>query len=95
MDLSVSIAYSDSIDTAFRVMYGIAAAERRFLPEPAPQVMVQSLGDSAVNILLRAWAPGAVYWDIYWFQMKNVKERIEEAGLHIPFPQQDVHVFTK
>ena len=92
MELSVGISYSDSIDAAFRVMRNIAETETRFLKEPAPQVLVQSLGDSAVTITLRAWASTDVFWDIYWDQMKNVKLKIEEAGLRIPFPQRDLHI---
>jgi small conductance mechanosensitive channel len=95
MDLSAGISYSDSIDTAFRVMRDIAAAESRFMKNPAPQVLVQSLGDSSINILLRAWAGADVYWSIYWDQMKNIKEKFDEAGLHIPFPQRDLHVYTE
>jgi small conductance mechanosensitive channel len=92
MDLSVGIAYSDSVDTAFRVMREIAETETRFMKDPTPQVVVQSLGDNSVIITLRAWASTSVYWNIYWDQMKNVKLKIEEAGLHIPFPQRDLHI---
>jgi small conductance mechanosensitive channel len=92
MDLSVGISYSDSLDTAFGVLQEIIAAEARFMKDPAPQVLVQSLGDSSVNLLVRAWAPIDAYWNIYWFQMRNVKEKIEGAGLHIPFPQRDIHI---
>ncbi|MDR0452738.1 MAG: mechanosensitive ion channel family protein, partial [Treponema sp.] len=92
MELSVRISYSDSVNTAFRVMQNIAETETRFLTDPAPQVILQSLGDSSVDITLRAWASTGIYWDIYWDQMKNVKLKIEEAGLHIPFPQRDLHI---
>jgi small conductance mechanosensitive channel len=92
MELSVGISYSDSIDAAFRVMRDIAESEPRFLKDPAPQVLVQSLGDSSVTITLRAWASTGLYWDIYWDQMKDIKRKIEEAGLHIPFPQRDLHI---
>jgi small conductance mechanosensitive channel len=92
MDISVSISYADSIDTAFQVMREIAAGEDRFLKEPAPQIMVQSLGDNGVVIMLRAWASANVYWNVYWEQMRNIKEKIEAAGLTIPFPQRDVHI---
>ncbi|MDR2793268.1 MAG: mechanosensitive ion channel family protein [Treponema sp.] len=94
MDLVIGISYRDSIDAAYRVMREIVDAEPRFLPDPAPQIMVQSLGDSSVNILLRAWAPSNVYWDVYWKHMRLIKEKIEEAGLSIPFPQQDVHLIS-
>jgi small conductance mechanosensitive channel len=73
-------------------MSEIAASESRFIKDPAPQVLLQSLGESSVNVMLRAWAPGADYWNIYWEQMRNIKIRIEEAGLSIPFPQRDLHI---
>jgi small conductance mechanosensitive channel len=92
MDIFVSIAYSDSIDEAFRVLNKVISEESRFLKEPPSQVMVQSLGDSGIGITLRAWVRGADYWSVYWDQMKNVKEKIEEAGLTIPFPQRDIRL---
>jgi small conductance mechanosensitive channel len=94
MDLPVTISYSDSIDAAFAVLREIAAAEKRFLPHPPPQIMVQSMADSGVNIMLRAWAHNDVYWSVYWDQMRNIKEKIEAAGLTIPFPQRDVRIVT-
>jgi small conductance mechanosensitive channel len=92
MDLMISISYKDSIDTAYRVMREIADAEPRFLKEPAPHIAVQSLGDSSVNIVLRAWASVDVYWDVYWKHIRLIKEKIEAAGLTIPFPQRDIHL---
>lgn len=92
MDIVVGISYGDSIDAAYKVMERIVKSEGRFLTEPAPQIMVQSLGESAVNIQLRAWAPSDCYWDVYWKQTRAVKEAVEEAGLTIPFPQRDVRL---
>jgi len=92
MELAVRISYTDSLDTALRVLDEIAASETRFLKEPSPQIVVQSLQDSSVNMVIRAWAENKHYWDIYWQKMRELKEKVEEAGLHIPFPQTDVHV---
>jgi len=92
MDISVSISYSDSIDEAFKVLKEVISEESRFLKEPPSQVTVQSLGDSGIGITLRAWVRGSDYWNVYFAQMKNVKERIERAGLTIPFPQRDIHL---
>jgi small conductance mechanosensitive channel len=86
MELSVGIAYSDSVDLAFQVMRGIIASEPRLLKEPAPQVVLQALESSSVRITVRAWASIQDYWDIYWEMNKTIKEKIEAAGLHIPFP---------
>ncbi|MCP3940735.1 MAG: mechanosensitive ion channel [Desulfobacteraceae bacterium] len=95
MDLIVGIAYTDSIDTGFGVLQAIIRNESRFLAEPAPKIMVQAMADSSVNLQLRAWAPNENYWDLYWDTNKKIKEEIETAGLTIPFPQRDVHVFNE
>jgi small conductance mechanosensitive channel len=95
MELAVNIAYTDSIDTAFRVMRELAAKETRFLENPAPQVVLRSLDGGSVSVAVRAWASVEEYWDIYWEQMKNLKARIEEAGLSIPFPRRDVQIINR
>ena len=95
MELFIHIAYSDSINTAFTVLNNIIACEKRFLKTPAPQIVVQSLEDSFVNLCVRAWASNKDYWDVYWFQMRNIKEKIEEAQLHFPFPQQDIYICAR
>jgi small conductance mechanosensitive channel len=92
MELTVGIAYSDSVDTAFQVMQGIIDKESRLLKDPAPLVLLQSLDDSSVKITIRAWASIQDYWNVYWEMNKTIKAKIEEAGLHIPFPQRDVHI---
>jgi small conductance mechanosensitive channel len=92
MELSIGIAYSDSVDTAFQVLRGIIDAETRFLKEPLPQVILQEIQDNSVKISIRAWASIDDYWNIYWDTIKAIKEKIEAAGLHIPFPQCDVHL---
>lgn len=95
MDLIVGIAYTDSIDTGFEALLGVIKDEPRFLAEPSPKVMVQAMADSSVNLQLRAWATVADYWDVYWLTNRKIKEQIEAAGLSIPFPQRDVHIFNE
>ena len=95
MEFFVRISYFDSVDTAFNVLNEITISETRFLKNPAPQIVIQSLQDSYINLCVRAWANNQDYWDIYWFQIRNIKEKIEAAGLHFPFPQQEIHIYTK
>ncbi|MBE0380033.1 mechanosensitive ion channel family protein [Pseudoalteromonas prydzensis] len=92
MDIVVGISFADSIDDGLNVLKEIAASESRLLPEPAPKVMVASIGESAVNIQLRAWTVNGDYWQTVWDLNKRVKESIEQAGLTIPFPQRTLHI---
>jgi small conductance mechanosensitive channel len=92
MDLIVGISYADSIDKGLEVLRQVVEDDARFLKDPAPQFMVQALADSSVNLQLRAWATLDDYWALVWEHNKIIKEKIEAAGLTIPFPQHDVHM---
>jgi len=92
LDITIAISYSDSIDTAFKALGGIIDEEQRFLKDPPPMVMVQSLGESGIGITLRAWVESANYWRVNWDIMKKVKEKIQEAGLTVAFPRREVHL---
>ncbi len=94
MDVVVGISYGDSIDVGLDVLRQIAASETRFLADPAPQVMVISMGDSSINLQLRGWAATSDYWQTFWDLNKRVKEEVEKVGLTIPFPQRDVHLIA-
>ena len=87
MELSVRISLTDSIDTAYRVLNDVISNETRFLQDIKPQIIVQSIQESSVNLSLRAWTAIENYWDVYWYQMRNIKEKIEDAGIKIPCPR--------
>ena len=95
LDIAITISYSDSIDAAFRVLREVISQEDRFLEEPPAQMMVQSLSETGVSITLRAWVKSGFYWRVYWDQMKNVKEKIQEAGLTIALPRREVHLIKE
>lgn len=92
LDLALGIAYGDDIDKGLAVLNGLMEADERVLRDPAPEVMVLSLGDSAVNLNLRCWCHTSDFWAVKWDLTHKMKVEIEAAGLSIPFPQQDVYM---
>ena len=95
LDVTVGIAYDDDIDRAMDVLLGLMTSDARVLKDPAPQVMVTELADSSVNLNMRCWANTADYWALLWDLNKLSKQRIEAAGMTIPFPQRDLHLFQE
>jgi len=93
IDAGVGISYGDSIESGLAALQNVITSEARLLTDPAPQVLVTALADSSVNLQLRAWASTADFWDVTWSLNHQIKVKIEEAGLTIPFPQTDVHIF--
>jgi small conductance mechanosensitive channel len=93
VDLVVSISYGDDIAKAKEVIAETLASDERVLADPEPMIMVLELGESSVDIAVRPWVKTADYWNARGDLLHAVKTRLEAAGLSIPFPQRDVHLF--
>lgn len=91
-NIKVGIGYSSNIKTAKDIMLDICQKNENVLKDPMPEVYVDSLGDSSVNLTLRFWAENSVFWAAHFFIIEEVKRRFDEAEIEIPFPQRDVHV---
>ncbi|MEM9224338.1 MAG: mechanosensitive ion channel family protein [Pseudomonadota bacterium] len=92
VDLVFGISYDDDIRKALSVLREAVAAHELALQEPAPAFAVGELAESSVNLLCRPWVKTVNYWTLYWDLMADVKTRFDEAGISIPYPQQDVYV---
>ena len=55
-------------------------------------VILSNLGDSAVEWKVRMWVASSDYWALHESLTGEVKERLDSAGIGIPFPQMDVHI---
>ncbi len=94
VDMVFGISYSDDIDKAKSIINDILAKDERILKDPAPLVVLSELADSSVNFKVAPWVKGSDYWSVYFDTHETVKKRFDEAGVSIPFPQQDVHLFN-
>lgn len=92
VDLVIGVSYEDDIKKAKQVIEQVLASDARILREPAATVAVSELADSSVNFVVRPWVKPADYWDVYFDVTAKVKTALEQNGLTIPFPQQDVHL---
>ena len=92
MDLVVGVGYGEDVRVVKEVLLQIIAEDDRILKDPAPLVAVLELADSSVNFAMRPWVPTSEYWNIHCDIMENIKLRLDEKGIEIPFPQRDVHL---
>ncbi len=94
-DLVIGISYTDDIGKAMDTIRKILTADSRVLNEPEALVAVDDLGDSSVNLIVRPWCRKDDYWDLRRDLTRTIKEEIEAAGMSIPFPQRDLHLFKE
>ena len=64
------------------------------LPKPnyAPMVAVESLDESQVTLIVRAWTEIANYWNVLYDVNEQLYKQLPQHGIRFPFPQLDVHV---
>ena len=93
VDRTFGIGYSDDIPKTERVLSDIVESHELVLKDPEPIVRLHELGDSSVNFVVRPWVKADDYWDVFFDLTRSVKEEFDKAGISIPFPQRDVHVY--
>jgi small conductance mechanosensitive channel len=91
-DLVVGIGYEQDIGEARAVLLGIARAHERVLAEPAPDVLASNLGDSSVDLTLRAWIATGDFIATRSDLIEAIHRELGRAGIAIPFPQRDIHL---
>ncbi|MGB1478022.1 MAG: mechanosensitive ion channel family protein [Marinobacter salsuginis] len=91
-DMSFGIGYGDDIDKAKAVCKRLIEEDDRALKDPAPLIVVGALGESSVDLTVRAWTKSADLWPFYWDMHEKVKKAFDAEGISIPFPQRDVHM---
>ena len=65
------------------------------LKDPETAIYVSELADSSVNFTVRPWVKTADYWGVYFDLTEAIKLALDDAGISIPFPQQDVHMYNQ
>jgi small conductance mechanosensitive channel len=87
------IGYDDDIDAATEIILEEADSHPEILDEPAPSVRLTELADSYIGLQSRIWIGNPSRSDVVKARaeyVQAVKERFDEAGIEIPYPQRDL-----
>ena len=95
VDFEFSVAYNSDIDKTKQVIMDCLTAHELTLDDPAPMVRLTRHGDSALVFVARAWVKSPDYWTVNFDLIEEVKKKLDENGIQIPYPQVDVHVKEK
>ena len=85
VDWEFGIAYGDDYTKAKAVIARLLDADGRVLKDPAYFIALTSLGESSVNIVVRAWVNAGDYWGVYFDMNEKVYKTFAEENLNIPF----------
>jgi small conductance mechanosensitive channel len=87
VDVAVGIAYKESILDARKVLLEAVSGMEDITDDPPPTVVVDELGDSSVNLVVRVWIKDAAKERTVFFKVTEAsKLALDQAGIQIPFP---------
>jgi small conductance mechanosensitive channel len=95
-EVLVGVSYSADIDRTREALTNacLTLGDRVIQGEGRGYMVVLSdLGSSSVNWMVRAWVASADFFAAKEMLTVEVKRHLDAAGISIPFPQMDVHLF--
>lgn len=93
VDMLFGVGYAENTARVDAILNDILDQHPLVLDKPERLVKLHALGESSVDFIVRPWVKTDDYWDVYWDITRSVKDRFDEEGISIPFPQRDVHLY--
>ncbi len=92
LDLKVGISYQSDLKKAKDTLEKLIQENPNIIKEEEWKVFVDSLGDSAVILGMRAWVKTDEYWPTRWKILEEIKLNFDAEGIEIPYNQMTVHL---
>ena len=92
LDLKVGISYQSDLKKAKETLEKLIQENPNIIKEEEWKVFVDSLGDSAVILGMRAWVKTDEYWPTRWKILEDIKLLFDAEGIEIPYNQMTVHL---
>ncbi len=92
---NIGVSYDTDLKQAKDILLNVIKNNQYAFDDPAPQVVVTELGDSAVNLSVRATTSLENFWTMNEELIISCKKALDNAGIEIPFPQRDLHIYQR
>ncbi|KYK34683.1 MAG: mechanosensitive ion channel family protein [Theionarchaea archaeon] len=94
-EYTIGISYSDDASKAVQTIQTVLEEHPFVLKNPVPTIFVKSLDESSVTLVVKAWAPSVIWYEVKCELLWKIKVELEKIGVTIPFPQRVVHFAEK
>lgn len=93
IEIPVGAAYGSDPQQVTQLLLAVLAKYPDVLPWPKPVALLQGMGESALNFVLRFWTGDFDGWVVLRSEVTtSVYAALREASIEVPFPQRDLHL---
>lgn len=90
--VDVGISYSSDMEQAIKIALDLMKSHPLVLPDPQPAVVTTELGNSSINLQLRAWTNTGDIGTVKNHLIIGIFEAYKKEGIEIPFPQMEISI---
>lgn len=95
VDVDLGVAYGSDVTRVMQLLQETTRTTPGIADDPAPAVLFTGFGASSLDFAIRAWTRRFDDWGTTRSDlMTRLYAALTEAGIEIPFPQQDLHLRT-
>jgi small conductance mechanosensitive channel len=91
----IGIDYASDVETAISIIRRSLADTDGVTQEPAPQIGVQSFGESSIDLGMRYWVPTDRYYQTQYAANLKVFNSLLAGGVAIPYPRREVQLLSQ
>ena len=91
--VDVGVAYGSDVEKVTRVLLQCAADQQNISASPQPFVRFIDFGNSSLDFQLYFWSTETFRVEFIKSELRyKIDAAFRENGIHIPFPQRDIHI---
>ncbi len=92
VDMSFNIRYGANVKQAQEVILNVMESDTAVMKDIRPEVKVNSLTDSSIELIALPYAEVENYWRVYWDTRQSIVEALTEAGFDAPYAHRVVEM---
>ena len=92
MDAVLQVELDTDLDKAKNVILDCLLQNKNTLKNPAPFVGVTAHTQNAIEITIKTWTNGDIFWDYNSEILQCLKKTFDENGIKVPHSQMDVYM---
>lgn len=92
VDIEVNVAVDTDLVQAQNAILSVCGAHAKVHSDPEPFCRMNRVENGAVVFTVRAWCDTAEYWGVYFDLQEQIRDKFQQLGIVVPYPQLDVHI---
>jgi small-conductance mechanosensitive channel len=93
VEIPVGVAYGNEPEAVLALLSKVATSTPGVSREPPPRVLFTGFGQSSLDFSVRAWTDSyEAGVDVRSALGVGIHAALKQAGIEVPFPQQDLHI---